>query len=211
MNPPMPRPARRLPRWLPLLLAACPPLIHEARADVYLGWSETAVPIYSDRPREGFTRLLDTGEPPAVERASTGPANKAWREGRRRYSPFIAQAAAENSLSPELLHAVVQVESAYDPLAISPKGAVGLMQLMPATAARMGVANRRDPLANLRGGARYLRELVTLFDGELPLVLAAYNAGEQAVQRHDRKIPPYAETQAYVRAVLRRYADLGGH
>lgn len=204
----MPRPERRLPLWLPLLLAACPPFLDDARADVYLGWSEATVPVYSDRPQAGFTLFLDNDEPSAPPPAVRSPAGKRWREGMRRYSPFIARAAAENALSPELLHAVVQVESAYDPAAISPKGAVGLMQLMPATAARLGVADRRDPLANLRGGARYLRELVTLFDGDLPLALAAYNAGEQAVQRHQRKIPPYAETRAYVRAVLRRYAAL---
>ena len=184
-------------------------LLHDARADVYLGWSDTDTPVYSDRPQTGFALFLDDGEPPSTAvRSSTGATSKTWREGMRRYSPFIAQAAAETALSPELLHAVVQVESAYNPIAMSSKGAVGLMQLMPATATRMGVTDRRDPLANLRGGARYLSQLVTLFDGELPLALAAYNAGEQAVQRHERKIPPYAETQAYVSAVLRRYAEL---
>ncbi len=118
--------------------------------------------------------------------------------------------AAEHDLAPELLHAVIQVESGYNPNAVSPKGAVGLMQLMPATARRLGVVDSRDPLANLRGGARYLRNLIRLFDGDLQLALAAYNAGEAAVQRHARNIPPYAETIAYVEAVQRRYQALLG-
>jgi soluble lytic murein transglycosylase-like protein len=106
-----------------------------------------------------------------------------------------------------LLHAVVQVESSYNPNAVSPKGAQGLMQLMPATAQQYGVPDPFDPLANLDGGARYLRDLLLQF-GRLHLALAAYNAGAEAVRRYGNTIPPYAETQAYVRRVMERYAAL---
>jgi soluble lytic murein transglycosylase-like protein len=180
-----------------------------AHADVYLGWSSDEVPVYSDRPQTGFVFFLGTEDLPTASPARRQPGN-AYHAGMQRYSPHIAQVAAEYGLAPELLHAVVQVESGYNAQAVSPKGAVGLMQLMPATARRLGVADRRDPLANLRGGARYLRNLIGLFSGDLSLALAAYNAGEAAVQRHARRIPPYAETIAYVRAVQRRYELLTG-
>ena len=103
------------------------------------------------------------------------------------------------------MHAVVRAESAYNPNAVSRAGAVGLMQLMPATAAHYGVTNRRDPTQNLMGGTRYLAYLLKLFDNDLTLALAAYNAGEGAVQRYGNKIPPYRETQNYVRKVLAFY------
>ncbi|QID19658.1 lytic transglycosylase domain-containing protein [Nitrogeniibacter mangrovi] len=122
----------------------------------------------------------------------------------------IEHSARLTGLDPALLQAVAQVESNLDPAARSPKGALGLMQLMPATAARYGVRNPLDPAANLLGGARYLSDLIRQFDGRLSLALAAYNAGEGAVLRHDGRIPPYAETQAYVPKVLARYAALRG-
>ena len=128
--------------------------------------------------------------------------------------PFAAQidrAARQASLDPALVHAVIHVESRYNPAARSPKGAVGLMQLLPETAARYGVADpARAPDANLRAGTRYLSDLMALFEGRLELALAAYNAGENAVLRHGLRIPPYRETREYVPAVLARYRDLQG-
>jgi soluble lytic murein transglycosylase-like protein len=121
------------------------------------------------------------------------------------YAPLIAAAAQQVQLPTALLQAVIQVESAYNPQAVSPKGAVGLMQLMPATAKRYGVIDRTDPAANLQGGARYLRDLLTLFNEDLTLALAAYNAGEQAVKKYDNKIPPYQETINYVNKVRKLY------
>jgi soluble lytic murein transglycosylase-like protein len=121
------------------------------------------------------------------------------------YAPLIAAAAQQVQLPTALLQAVIQVESAYNPQAVSPKGAVGLMQLMPATAKRYGVIDRTDPVANLQGGARYLRDLLTLFNEDLTLALAAYNAGEQAVKKYDNKIPPYQETINYVNKVKKLY------
>lgn len=121
------------------------------------------------------------------------------------YAPLIAAVAQQVQLPTALLQAVIQVESSYNPRAVSPKGAVGLMQLMPATARRYGVNDRTDPVANLNGGARYLRDLLTLFNEDLTLALAAYNAGEQAVKKYNNKIPPYRETINYVNKVKKLY------
>jgi soluble lytic murein transglycosylase-like protein len=180
-----------------------------AHADIYLGWHDEGVPAFSDRPQAGYAFFLGTEDLPKTTPARQ-QSHQGYRIGMQRYSGHIAQVAAEHGLAPELLHAVIQVESGYDANAVSPKGAVGLMQLMPATALRFGVADPRDPLANLRGGARYLRNLIGLFGGDLSLALAAYNAGEAAVLRHARRIPPFSETMAYVRAVQRRYDQLSG-
>jgi len=117
---------------------------------------------------------------------------------------LAAAVARRHGLDPELVQAVVSVESAFKPDAVSPKGARGLMQLMPATAASLGVKDAFDPEENLDGGARHLNALLLLYGGDLTRALAAYNAGEGAVERH-RGVPPYRETRAYVKKVLERY------
>jgi soluble lytic murein transglycosylase-like protein len=126
-------------------------------------------------------------------------------QSRRHYADMITRVAREQKLDPALLHAVVTVESAYNAQAVSPKGATGLMQLMPDTGKRYGVTNLMDPLQNLRAGARYLRDLLAMFNNNLRLVLAAYNAGEGAVIRAGHAIPPFRETRAYVPRVLQHY------
>jgi len=113
-------------------------------------------------------------------------------------------AARRHGLDPALVLAVVQVESGFRPAAVSRKGARGLMQLMPGTAAELGVADAFDPEQNLDGGARHLGSLIARYQGDLVKALAAYNAGEGAVERH-RGVPPFVETRAYVKNVLRRY------
>jgi hypothetical protein len=119
------------------------------------------------------------------------------------YDPFIDRVASENGLSPGLIKAVALVESGFDPHAVSPKGAQGLMQLMPGTAKQYGVQDAFDPLQNLRAGAVHLRHLLDRFDGDLTLALAAYNAGAGAVTRHGG-VPDYAETLEYLRRVKSR-------
>lgn len=119
----------------------------------------------------------------------------------------IQRISRRHSLSPALVHAVIQAESAYDPNAVSSKGAMGVMQLMPDTAAWMNVTNPYDPEDNISGGVRYLRYLLDRFEGNLELALAAYNAGESRVLRA-RQIPRINETQQYVRKVLRLYRNL---
>jgi len=126
---------------------------------------------------------------------------------RKRFSGKIAEVANRYDVPEALLHAVITIESVYDPDAISRAGAVGLMQLMPATARRYGVDDRRDPSANLSGGTRYLRDLLVRFGSNLELALAGYNAGENAVEKYGNQIPPYAETQSYVRKVLQIYSQ----
>ena len=116
------------------------------------------------------------------------------------YDRHIGRVAAETGLSPALIKSVALVESGFNPKAVSPKGARGLMQLMPATAASYGVTDLFDPLQNLRAGARHLRDLLDEFDGDLTLALAAYNAGSVAVRRH-RGVPAYTETRNYVARV----------
>jgi lysozyme len=126
-------------------------------------------------------------------------------------APEIDSVAQHNQIDPLLLHAIARIESRHNPAAVSPAGARGLMQVMPATGARFGVANAHElhhVSSNLQASARYLKFLKQRFPGDLRLVLAAYNAGEGAVERHGRRIPPYAETQAYVRKVLAEYVLL---
>jgi len=117
---------------------------------------------------------------------------------------LASEAARRHGLDPELVLAVVTVESGFRPEAVSPKGAQGLMQLMPATAQALGVQNALDPAANLDGGSRHLSELIALYNGDVTKALAAYNAGTGAVARHGG-VPPYRETQEYVKKVMKRY------
>ncbi|MGA2740671.1 MAG: lytic transglycosylase domain-containing protein [Bryobacteraceae bacterium] len=117
----------------------------------------------------------------------------------------VNRIAQQNQISPRLVHSVIQVESNYDPNAVSPKGAQGLMQLIPSTARRFGVSDAFDPADNVQGGARYLKYLLALYKGDEALALAAYNAGEGAVARYGG-VPPFAETQDYVAKVRQRLA-----
>jgi hypothetical protein len=119
--------------------------------------------------------------------------------------PIIDHAARTHGVDPKLVHAVIRAESGYNERAMSNKGAVGLMQLIPATASRFGVKNLYDPMENILGGTRYLSELLRMFNGNIELALAGYNAGENAVIRHGNRVPPYAETRAYVPKVLAFY------
>jgi len=124
---------------------------------------------------------------------------------RNRYDREIEAAAREQRIDPALVHAVISAESGYNPIARSPSGAAGLMQLMPETARRFGANNPLNPVQNIRAGVRYLRMLMDLFDNNLELVIAAYNAGENAVIRAGHRIPPYSETMTYVPRVLEYY------
>lgn len=157
-----------------------------------------------------FTNVPSTPRYAAMKRVAYMPepasaARRARLLDPDRFSPLVEQAAREHQLDQALLRAIIAVESGYDPNAVSHKGAVGLMQLMPQTARRYGVRNIYDPAQNIQGGARYLRDLMGKFNNDLPLVLAAYNAGEEAIARHGNRIPPYRETRSYVPRVLDFY------
>lgn len=136
-----------------------------------------------------------------------GANTSASSHNRKKYTPLIDSLAQKYRLDSDLVHAVVTMESAYDPRALSKKGAVGLMQLMPGTATRYGVSDRENPEQNVTGGVRYLRDLLLQFRS-VSLALAAYNAGEGAVQRYGNKIPPYPETRRFVVKVLTHYKKL---
>jgi soluble lytic murein transglycosylase-like protein len=158
----------------------------------------------TDKPMQGGVTLEKVY---SLKGHLTSPAPKGSLAQRKRsLMPIISRVAREERMQPALLHAVIHAESAYDSRAVSSKGAVGLMQLMPATARRYGVSDRRDPMQNLRGGARYLKDLLAMFKNDLTLALAAYNAGENAVIRSGNRVPPYPETQRYVRKVREIYA-----
>ena len=129
------------------------------------------------------------------------------KEDIEKYSGIIQTAAKAYGVEASLVHAVISAESGYNQYAISKRGAMGLMQLMPDTARRYGVQNMMDPVENIHGGVRYLRDLLAMFKGRLDLVIAAYNAGENAVIRAGLTIPPYAETRHYVPKVLGFYRN----
>jgi len=137
---------------------------------------------------------------PASARATAG-ANADW------VRKLVEPAARKHRVDARLVQAVIQVESSYRVDAVSPKGAVGLMQLMPETATEMGVRDRWNPVENIAGGVKYLRQLLDRFEGRVEWALAAYNAGPAAVERHGG-VPPYAETRRYVKKVLQTYRDL---
>lgn len=146
--------------------------------------------------------------PPApLAEPSAEPSEAAWRHTAGEFADFIGDAAQRHAVDPALLTAMVHVESAFDPRAVSPKGAQGLLQLMPATADRFGVRDPFDARQNVDGGAAYMSWLLERFDGEIELALAGYNAGEGNVDRH-RGVPPYPETVAYVQRVMYSAAGL---
>jgi soluble lytic murein transglycosylase len=155
-------------------------------AEVYRRVDPSGVVYYSNIPPSFLPATIDRTQGPLTP----------FRE-------MIAAAAFRHGVDSLLIEAIVAVESNFNPWAISPKGAMGLMQLMPETAQRYAVHNPFDPLQNITGGTRYLRDLLYRFDGDLPQALAAYNAGETAVLRYGG-IPPYRETREYVQKVLTR-------
>jgi len=153
--------------------------------------------------RDGVLYIQNV-EPPQVvaPQPPSSPGEPVATQTLAPYRDLIRAAAARHGLAPELVESVIRVESNFEARAVSPKGARGLMQLMPATAAKLGVRNVFDARQNIEGGVRHLRHLVDRYDGNLALALAAYNAGVEAVGRYGG-IPPYPETQAYVARVLR--------
>jgi soluble lytic murein transglycosylase-like protein len=187
---------------LGVLLAVAAP----ARADIYSFTDEKGVAHFSNVPSDARYQVLLKSAPELSEAGA--PISAALLARSAEYDPIIEQAAELTSVRPELLRAVIVVESGFDPEAVSKAGAKGLMQLMPATARAYGARDASDPAQNVHAGARYLRDLIDRYGNDLELVLAAYNAGEAAVERYGRAIPPYRETRRYVPKVLRVYRGL---
>src|SRR2546428_7130882 len=162
-----------------------------------LSANKESVETKGDAAPKMLTRLTGMAVNRSLDSFTTGDAN---------VDGLIVESGTRNGVDPVLLYAIMHQESTFKQRAVSPKGARGLMQLMPGTAARYGVTNIFDPRQNIEGGARYMHFLLNLFDGDVELALAGYNAGEGAVMKYGNRVPPYSETQEYVRRISRRYA-----
>lgn len=192
----------------PLLLALClcGLVAQQAGAQVYSGISAEGSIVLSSNEDEIATTLLIEAEKVAVVPPTPVPENPTFlSKVPAGYLPFIQEASTTYQVPSALIHAVILVESNYNPRAHSPKGAQGLMQLMPATAKRFGNSNSWDPRQNILTGSKYLRWLLDYFGDDLELTIAAYNAGEGAVMQAGRKIPRFSETEKYVPKVLSIY------
>ncbi|KJS30652.1 MAG: lytic transglycosylase [Desulfatitalea sp. BRH_c12] len=170
---------------------------------IFFGASSVYADIYVYVDREGVLHFTNTPTSDQYkvymrEKALPPPA---WTDTRA-YDDVILEAARQNEVSFHLLKALIHVESYFNPRAVSKKGAMGLMQIMPDNLAHLNISDPFDPWENIMGGARYLRTMLERFDNQLPLALAAYNAGPTAVDRY-KNIPPYKETQDYVEKVMR--------
>lgn len=171
------------------------------------GTEQSLSPVVLDSSRSLISPTALTYESPASI-PNSGTALLGYTTGSSEVDGYLINSGTRFGIDPLLLYSVMHQESSFKLRAISPKGARGLMQLMPMTAARFGVTNIFDPRQNIEGGARYLRFLLDRFNGDLSLTLAGYNAGEGAVEKYGWRIPPYAETQEYVRRISRRYGLL---
>jgi len=202
-----------------------------ARADIYVLVEKNGSVRFSNVPndpryrlyhREPEHKLRETSEFHNVRNPGDYRLRAPWgrkiepevlanpRLARQPFQAHVVEAAKQTNLDPALIHAVIVAESNYNPDAVSPKGAQGLMQLLPDTARRYGVLRKeiREPEKNILAGAQYLADLLQMFDGDVRLALAGYNAGENSVVRHGHRIPPYPETLAYVPRVLNTYDRL---
>ena len=172
-----------------------------ASAEIFKYRDAQGVLHLTDKPQGSTSTMIwRSGSP----NAGTGFTLAEMKRNRSRFAPLINRVARQTSMRPALIHAVIRAESAYNPKAVSSAGAVGLMQLMPTTAANLGVKDSTNPLENIRAGSLYLKRQLDNFQ-DLSLALAAYNAGENAVRKYGNTIPPYPETQQYVRKVLTFY------
>ena len=201
-----------------LAVTVLAPLPAQAASGIFGFVDEDGVEHLSNVPDDKRYRLVlaDRFEP--ARKALRAPRGVfALPYGQRPFHDSVMRASSDTGVDAKLLHAVISVESGYNQGAVSPKGATGLMQLLPETARatarrarRYGTVNLLDPGENIRAGARYLRDLLAMFDNNVELALAAYNAGENAVIRYGRHLPPYAETRRYVPLVVAHYQRMGG-
>jgi soluble lytic murein transglycosylase-like protein len=175
-----------------------------ARADIYTFVDEHGVKHYTNLPALDRRYKLAWKEGPRTTWASTYTYMPSEFEIQK-YKSMVSTASRTHGVDDALVHAVITAESAYNPKAVSKAGAQGIMQLMPGTARRYGVVDSMDPAQNIQGGVKYLKDLLAMFKGNTELAVAGYNAGENAVIRHGNRIPPYAETAAYVPKVMDYY------
>src|SRR6185436_17435739 len=175
-------------------------------ARVELEQSDKDVAAARAKVEEVAQQIAEANKPPVVPKIVTDSvSNQNWSTGNARVDGLIRFHANQHGIDPFLIYCLMSQESKFTSGATSPKGAMGLMQLMPGTAARYGVTNPYDIAQNIAGGTRYLKDLLKMFNGRVDLALAGYNAGEGAVMKYGYTIPPYDETQNYVRLILARY------
>lgn len=170
-----------------------------AQAQIFAWRDGSGQMVLSDKPPVSGTPMQTFEVPKARGVRVTRPPDKRSAQ----FDAYIDDHATTHGVDPDLVRAVIQVESAFNPHALSPKGAMGLMQLMPATAVELGVGNPFDPDENIGGGVRYLKRLLSRYDDKVELALAAYNAGPGAVDRYGQKVPPYRETRDYVQKITK--------
>ena len=182
-----------------LVAATCLALFWPASADAQIyAWRDgNGNLVLSDRKQDTGAKTYAVPDAPQIR--STRPV--AARGIREQFEPLVQEFSKLAGIRPDLVRAVIQVESGFNAKARSPKGAMGLMQLMPATARELGVSNAYDPAENIRGGTTYLRQLLDRYNGNEELALAAYNAGFGAVDRHGKQVPPFRETRDYVQKI----------
>jgi soluble lytic murein transglycosylase-like protein len=168
-----------------------------ANAQIYSWRDDTGTLVVSNVPKAGTaTQVYAVPQAETVRATRYAPPDRS-----RMYDQVIVEHSRMHNIRPDLVRAVVQVESAFNPHAVSPKGALGLMQLMPDTARQFGVRNAFNPIENIRAGVAYLRQLLDRYGNDETLALAAYNAGPKAVDRYGERVPPYRETRNYVSKV----------
>jgi soluble lytic murein transglycosylase-like protein len=200
------KPLIMLLKYAMAAMAVCTPAICSASPPIYKYIDANGVAHFTDKPDSRRYELFDLtpkGLTGSGDRYDPGLLARAAR-----YDVIIEAEAKSAGVAPNLLRAVIVVESGFNSRAVSKRGAVGLMQLMPTTATRFGVSNRYDPRQNVRGGALYLGFLIKRFRQNVRLALAAFNAGEDAVERNSGQIPPFIETLEYVPKVLKIYQAL---
>lgn len=169
---------------------------HEARDNMTRLYLTVEPDNYVDVPTADIAGFDEEEETPLARASGSAPVSNLYA--------VVSAASSRNNIDPDLINSVIRAESGFNPNAVSPKGAQGLMQLMPRTAARLGVQNAMDPTANVEGGTRYLRELLARYHNDLIKALAAYNAGPERVEQY-HGVPPYPETVAYVARIIRDF------
>jgi soluble lytic murein transglycosylase-like protein len=183
-----------------LLCALTPSL---AQAQLYSWRDATGRLIISDTPKNPSAKTYSA----AYNGSAFGVTKPSVSSKAAAYDALITEHSAQHALNPDFVRAVIQAESAFNPQARSIKGAMGLMQLMPSTAAEYRVTNAYDPVQNIRAGVAYLKSLMTRFNDDVSLALAAYNAGPSAVEKYGRTVPPYKETRNYVARIKSNSGD----
>jgi len=188
-------------KFLPVVLLLCLAAAVPAEAQIYTWRDASGTLVVSNKPRTSAGAAVSTY---AVHGASAIRTTRPAPRVDGRYDDLIEQYARAHGVSPALVRAVIQAESGFDARAVSNKGAMGLMQLMPATARELGVADPFHPGDNIRGGVTYLARLLTRYDDDVELALAAYNAGPGNVERYGNKVPPFRETRDYVKKITQK-------